>query len=241
MQAFDPTCESYGHGNNKIDETKQNVIHPYLKTIPRVPQVQLIGYGTVFNHEGIAEANLKHASHKTFHKTYVSEEDEANGVTRFYRWHMDAALYDLSPPKVTTLYGLSVPKGDKQICHYDDGTEDKLEVPLGTTAFVSGKTMFDILPPELQSLAVRSSVKYAPHPFVWMAPAHAKSTGLGIETEGLETPWDQLPPWEESKIKVYPVVRHFQRSPCVCTHLETAMEEPCDGWSTPSGTPLRCL
>jgi hypothetical protein len=32
------------------------------------------------------------------------------------------------------------------------------------------------------------------------------STGLGIETEGLELPLDQLPPWEESKLKVLPIV-----------------------------------
>lgn len=206
LQAFDPTSESYGHGNNKTGETKKSILHPDLKTIPRVPQVQLIGNGTVYNHEGLAEAKLKHPSHTNFHKTRVSEEDEAQGVTRFYRWHIDAALYDLSPPRVTTLYGLSVPKGDKQVCRYDDGTGDELEVPLGTTAFVSGKTMFEILPPELKSLAVRSRVKYAPHPYVWMAPAHAKSTGLGIETEGLEMSWDELPPWEESKIKVFPLV-----------------------------------
>ena len=169
--------------------------------------MQLIGNGTVYDHEGLAEAKLKHPSHTTFHKTRVSEADEANGVTRFYRWHIDAALYDLSPPRVTTLYGITVPHGPRQVCRYDDGTGDELEVPLGTTAFVSGKTMFDILPPELKSLAVRSRVKYAPHPYVWMAPAHAKSTGLGIETEGLEMSWDELPPWEEKKIKVFPLVR----------------------------------
>ncbi len=207
-KAFDPTSESYGHGNNKTGETKKSILHPDLKTIPRVPQVQLIGNGIVYDHEGLAEAKLKHPSHKSFHKTRVSDEDEAKGVTRFYRWHIDAALYDLSPPKVTTLYGLTVPRGDKQVCRYDDGTGDELEVPLGTTVFVSGKTMFEILPSELKSLAVRSKVKYSPHPYVWMAPAHAKSTGLGIETEGLEMPRDELPTWEESKIKVYPVVSH---------------------------------
>ena len=171
-----------------------------------MPQVQLIGNGTVYNHEGLAEAMLKHPSHTTFHRTRVSPEEEAQGITRFYRWHIDAALYDLSPPRVTTLYGISVPQGKRQVCRYDDGTGDELDVPLGTTAFVSGKTMFDILPPELKRLAVRSRVKYAPHPYVWMAPAHAKSTGLGIETEGLEMPLDELPPWEESKIKVLPLV-----------------------------------
>ena len=181
-------------------------MHPDLKTIPRVPQVQLIGNGTVYNHEGLAEAKLKHPSHTTFHKTPVSPEDEEKGVTRFYRWHIDAALYDLSPPKVTTLYGLKVPNGPPQVCRYDDGSGDELPVSLGTTAFVSGKTMFDLLPPEFKSLAVRSKVKYAPHPYVWMAPARAMSTGLGIESDGLELPLSSLPPWEEEKRKTFPMV-----------------------------------
>lgn len=121
--------------------------------------MQLIGNGTVYNHEGLAEAMLKHPSHTTFHKTQVEAMDEAKGITRFYRWHIDAALYDLAPPKVTTLYAINVPGGPDQTCRYDDGTGDELKVPLGTTAFVSGKTMFDILPKELKSLAVRGKVK----------------------------------------------------------------------------------
>ena len=84
-----------------------------------------------------------------------------------------------------------------------------MEVPLGTTAFVSGKIMFDILPEELKSLAVRMKVKYAPHPYVWMAPAMAHSTGLAIESEGKELGLEELPEWEEGKVKVYPVVRLF--------------------------------
>jgi hypothetical protein len=115
-------------------------------------------------------------------------------------------LYDLSPPKVTTLYGITVPQGPEQIVRYDDGTGDELKVPLGTTAFVNGKTMFDILPKELKSVAVRAKVKYAPHPYVWMAPAHALPTGLGILSEGHELPLNELPAWEESKLKVLPVV-----------------------------------
>ncbi|KAJ8521948.1 hypothetical protein ONZ45_g1422 [Pleurotus djamor] len=226
-KAFDPQSESYGHGNNKTESTKKSILHPDLKTIPRVPQVQLIGNGTVYNHEGLAEAKLKHPSHTTFHKTRVSPEDEAKGYTRFYRWHIDAALYDLSPPKVTTLYGLQVPKGEPQTVRYDDGTGDELPVPLGTTAFVSGRTMFNILPSELKSLAVRTKVKYSPHPYVWMAPAHAMSTGLGIESEGLELPLNELPPWEESKQKIFPILwknpvtgeLHFQVHPCGVAEL----------------------
>ncbi|KAH7104957.1 Clavaminate synthase-like protein [Auriculariales sp. MPI-PUGE-AT-0066] len=227
---FDPASESYGHGNNKTGETKKSILHPDLKTIPRVPQVQLIGNGVVYNHEGLAEAQLKHPHHKTFHKSVVSDEDEAKGATRFYRWHIDAALYDLSPPKATTLYAISVPSGEPQTCRYDDGTGDELTVPLGTTAFVSGKTMFDILPSELKSVAVRTTVRYAPHPYVWMSPSKALPTGLGIENDGLELSLDQLPTWEEGKVKRLPMVwknpvtgqLHFQVHPCAAQALEIA-------------------
>ncbi|KAF9444752.1 hypothetical protein P691DRAFT_307061 [Macrolepiota fuliginosa MF-IS2] len=41
----------------------------------------------------------------------VPVEDEFK-VTCFYRWHIDAVLYDLNPPKVTTHCGLKVLKGD---------------------------------------------------------------------------------------------------------------------------------
>ncbi|KAF8552327.1 hypothetical protein OG21DRAFT_151502 [Imleria badia] len=205
FQAFDSQSESYGHGNNKIESTNSSTLH-YIKAIPRVPQVQLIGNGTVTDYEGLATAALKHPSHTTFHKTRVSEEDEAKGYTRFCRWHIDAALYEYNPPHVTTLHGITVPKGDRQTVRYDDGTGDELPVPLAPTAFVLGKTMFDILPPEFKNLAVRASVQYAPHPYVWMAPARALPTGLGIENEGLETPTGELPAWEESKIKTFPML-----------------------------------
>ena len=178
----------------------------YLKTIPRVPQVQLIGNGTVYNYEGLDEVKLKHPQHHGCHKTEISVEDATKGYTRFNRWHIDAAFYNFSPPKITTLYAVKVPVGKNQVVRYDDGTSDELEVPLGTTAFVYGATMFDILPPELKSLAVRSKVRYAPHPYVWMAPSRALSTGLGIVSDGLEMDLNKLPEWEESKVKTYPVV-----------------------------------
>ncbi|KAF8195049.1 alpha-ketoglutarate dependent xanthine dioxygenase [Pholiota molesta] len=238
VKAFDPSSESYGHGNKALDETKTNIIHGYVSSLPNTPQVQIIGHGVVRDHEGIQEISLKHGRHPEFHKTRVSEEDEAKGFTRFFRWHMDAALYDLPPPKVTALYGLKVPKGPLQTIRYDDdGTGDELEVTLGTTAFVSGKTMFDILPKELKSFVVRAKARYAPHPFQWMRKAKAKSTGLGLETEGAEVPLEELPQWEESKIKTYPFLwknpmtgeLHLQVHPCAIQeiHIEP-MPEGCE-------------
>ena len=203
-----------------IEKTVNSILHSYLITVPRVPQVQLVGNGTVYNHEGIESVTLRPTSHTTFHKTAVSPADEAAGVTRFYRWHMDAALYELDPPRVTTLYAIHVPQAPPQTCRYDDGTGDVLPVPLGATAFISGKIMFDILPHELQSVAVRSRVRYAPHPYIWMAPVAAHSTGFAIESEGKERPLSELPPWTEDKIKVYPAVR-FPFSPSLAWNIHS--------------------
>ena len=36
----------------------------------------------VYDHEGLAASKLKHPHHKTFHKTAVSDEDEAAGFVR---------------------------------------------------------------------------------------------------------------------------------------------------------------
>ncbi|THU75317.1 Clavaminate synthase-like protein, partial [Dendrothele bispora CBS 962.96] len=184
------------------------------------------------DYHNIPDVTLKHGHHSAFHQTRIPPEEEQNppnGVTptRFFRWHMDAALYDLEPPKVTTLYGIRVPQGPKQVVRYDDGTGDELPVPLGTTAFVSGKTMFEMLPPELKSLAVRARAKYAPRPFAWIKDAKAMSTGLGIATKGLEKNLDELDDWDEEKVKTYPFLwknrvthnLHFMVHPCAVREI----------------------
>jgi alpha-ketoglutarate-dependent taurine dioxygenase len=172
-------------------------------------QVKLIGHGRVTNHEGIASAELKHPMHFNFHRDPLPEvpTDAAPAKrTRFYRWHIDAALYGLDPPKVTTLLALTIPDGPRQTVVYDDGTGDELEVSLGTTAFVSGTKALEVLPPELRDLALRTQVRYAPHPYIWLKNARALPTGLGLYTEGREIPKDELPPWTADKVKTFPAV-----------------------------------
>jgi xanthine dioxygenase len=68
------------------------------------------------------------------HTRFCSNVPSAESVARPLNRHIDAALYDLDPPKVTTLYGLKVPAGELQTIRYDDGTGDELRVPLGTTS-----------------------------------------------------------------------------------------------------------
>ena len=201
-QRFDPAATSYGHG--KTLDAQRSILHPDLKTIPHQPQVQVIGNGFIPNYEGLSNVTLKHPHHRTFHITAIPDADDLSS-TRFYRWHIDAALYALAPPVVTTLLAVKVPSGRTQTCRYDDGTNDELTVPLGTTAFVSGETMYGILSEEDQRFARGTKVEYAPHPYVWMSGARSRPTGLGMVSEGKELPLSELPPIEEEKIQVLPM------------------------------------
>lgn len=202
---FDPGALSYGHG--KTIDAKRSILHPDLKTIPHQPEVQVIGNGFVPEYEGLKNVTLKHPHHRSFHKTVIADDMDLD-YTRFYRWHIDAALYgELHPPRVTSLLAVKVPGGRKQTLLYDDGSEDTLQVPLGTTAFVSGYTMFDCLSPEQKTFVLTSKVEYAPHPYVWISSAKSRPDGLGMVSEGKEVPIESLPPIERMcDIQVLPMV-----------------------------------
>lgn len=199
---FDPAASSYGHG--KTLDAKRSVLHPDLKTIPYQPQVQVIGNGFFEEYEGLKDITLIHPHHKKFHKIPIPEADDLD-ATRFFRWHIDAALYALNPPKVTSLLAVQVPAGRRQTLRYDDGTGEEMDVPLGTTAFVSGQTMYDILSDEDKKFVRGAKVEYAPHPYIWMSSARSRSDGLGIISEGLELPPSDLPPVNEADIKILPM------------------------------------
>jgi len=174
------------------------------QTIPHQPQVQVIGNGYIESYEGLKNITLKHPHHKKFHKTKIPDAEDLD-FTRFFRWHIDAALYDLNPPKVTSLMAVKVPSGRRQKVRYDDNSGDELDVPLGTTAFVSGYRMYDLLSPEDKEFARTSKIEYAPHPYIWMSGAASRSDGLGMISEGKEIPLSDLPPFEEAKIKILPM------------------------------------
>ncbi|KAH9845068.1 Taurine catabolism dioxygenase TauD, TfdA family, partial [Teratosphaeria destructans] len=139
---FDPTVQAYGHG--KTLDAAKSILHPDLKTIPHQPQVQVIGNGPVADFEGLTDIRLRHPHHQTFHQSAIAEEDDRHD-TRFYRWHIDAALYDLHPPLVTSLLAVQVPRTPPQRLRYDDGSDDALSVPRGATAFVSSYRTYDLL------------------------------------------------------------------------------------------------
>ena len=198
---FDPEVDSYGHGKSL---GKKSVLHPDLKTIPHQPQVQVIGNGPVAEFEGLKTITLKHRHHKTFHQEPISDEDDRDN-TRFYRWHIDAALYDLNPPRVTSLMAVKVPKTEYQNLRYDDATGDELSVPRGSTVFVSSYKMYHLLSDSDKAFARTTKVQYAPHPYTWMANAKSRSDGLGMTSNGLELPYSELPPVDEEKVQILPM------------------------------------
>lgn len=200
---FDPTVTSYGHG--KTLDAKKSILHPDLKTIPHQPQVQVIGNGFVSDFEGLKDITLKHPHHKTFHADPISEADDRDN-TRFYRWHIDAALYDLNPPRVTTLMAVEVPKTAPLTLRYDDSTGDELPaVPRGSTVFVSSEKMYDLLSEEDKAFARGTKVQYHAHPYIWISGAKSRSDGLGMVSQGLELPDSELPPVEQEKVKILPM------------------------------------
>ncbi|PBP27562.1 Clavaminate synthase-like protein [Diplocarpon rosae] len=99
------------------------------KTIRHQPRVWVIGNGTYEEYEGLKNIKLVHPHHKTFQIVAIPAEDYLD-ATRFYRWHIDAALYALNPPKVTSLLATKVPAGRRQTLRYDDGTGKRIDVPL---------------------------------------------------------------------------------------------------------------
>lgn len=107
---------------------------------------------------------------------------------------------------VTSLLAVSVPKGRRQTLRYDDETGDELDVPLGTTAFVSGYKMYDILSAADKEFVRSSRVEYAPHPYIWMSNAKSRSDGLGLVSDDLELSESELPPIDPAKIQILPMV-----------------------------------
>ncbi|CAK7234888.1 hypothetical protein SBRCBS47491_009101 [Sporothrix bragantina] len=200
---FDPDAKGlYSHGKS-ID--KRSVLHKDLTTVPSLPQVQVIGHGRVDSYEGLANLQLTHPHHRTFHKHPIPVEED-HDFTHFYRWHIDSAMYELDPPRVTSLFAARVPQGRRQTVRYDDGSGETMDVPLGTTAFISGYRMYDLLPEEDKAWVKTSHVEYAAHPYIWMSKAKARSNGLGLFTDSLELSDEQLPPVDPTKVRRYPMV-----------------------------------
>ncbi|XBW36552.1 hypothetical protein QEN19_002128 [Hanseniaspora menglaensis] len=204
---------SYGH-DHKILANEKSILKRDLITIKEQPEVHVLGNGEwnnpIYGNETI---NLKHPTHFTFHKNTLPKEKCFNVPegeipwTRFYRWHIDSALYKLYPPLITTLLGLKVPsKNKKQLVKYGDEESNELLVQQAATCFVSGAKAFDLLSEKDKEIVLNSKVMYAPHPYIYISNCKATNEGLTMVSEKKELALNELPPWEEQHIMKLPLV-----------------------------------
>jgi hypothetical protein len=116
---LDPDHLPYHSGGQKqVTDSKNILSQNNCSRIPRAPQVTVIGSGHVSDYEDIEELDLKHLDQSSFHENPLSVQEISSGLTRPYRWHMDAALYETLPGIVTSLHAIEVPEVPKQQIHF---------------------------------------------------------------------------------------------------------------------------
>ncbi|TID22666.1 alpha-ketoglutarate dependent xanthine dioxygenase-1 [Venturia nashicola] len=191
-------------GKRQVTDPKNILALNGCNRLPRAPQVTVIGKGHYEGYEGIPELDLKHLDHLSFHENPLSESQIAEGLTRPYRWHMDAPLYENLPGFVTSIRAIEVPKIPRQKLQFPDDTN--MDLAAGSTLFFSGARNFELLSPEEQEFAINTTVQYAPRAYEWMRNCKATADGLSIEKAGRETPLDQLPDFEWDKVQSFPMV-----------------------------------
>ncbi|KAK5127777.1 hypothetical protein LTR85_004893 [Meristemomyces frigidus] len=216
VHRFDPTAQAlHGHGTLKsVKETWKGA--PSLLAlgsvynIPEAPGVRLVAAGW----QGEDHYGLKDITYDatTIRKTQVNpptKEEMDAGVVRFGRWHIDCAAYDLDPPKVTALRCLKLPQGREQTIRWDDGSGMEMKTRPGRTAYYNCEQLYEMLTAEEKAMADNSLVTYAPHPYKWISGCQQDTIGITIpQGQGKEVPQDQMPAFEFSKVKKYPMVWH---------------------------------
>ncbi|KAF2160197.1 hypothetical protein M409DRAFT_70561 [Zasmidium cellare ATCC 36951] len=211
---FDPddTSGGFAHGVDPYLTTYNGIdIYgtPNRPAIPVQPQVHILGRGKLpENHYGFPpNFEMKSVDHVNFHAPpHIPDEERENGASRFYQWHWDGSLYNIPPPRVGCLLAVRTPKGPSVTVRWDDGTGTEMEVAPGATAMVAGSRALELLDEDTRNVVMNSKIEYAPHAFKWMSTARSTRLGYTLETEGREVLLDQLPPWEEDKVCVYPMV-----------------------------------
>ena len=110
--------------------------------------------------------SLTHPSHTTFHKEPLAQEQIIQEKrTRFYCWHIDSALHDLSTPMVTSILGIKMPSvTNTWTIDYDNGRGDVLQLTQAAFCFVSGAAAFERLSTAEKQFALNTTVEYTLNP-----------------------------------------------------------------------------
>ncbi|GAA5987979.1 hypothetical protein JCM11641_005970 [Rhodosporidiobolus odoratus] len=214
VKRFDPSAEAvHGHGTaqqaNRAVNGRKSIVGAN-PGVPSEPMVRLIGRAKlpIGYHGATEEIQLTSGTHKSFHQKPLSDAEIETGLSRFHRWHIDAALYKTHPPRVTALWAHKLPHGVLIRVEWDVDTPSpqSLTCAPGLTAFLDSSAMLRSLSPEDQEWVLHSEVEYAPYPYQWIQDAKATDDGFGMVSEGKETPLEELPPVDEGAVKRYKMV-----------------------------------
>ncbi|KAI1370210.1 sulfonate dioxygenase [Hypoxylon crocopeplum] len=200
----DAATDSHSAGKMPIREATNVLSRNQAGRLVEDSDVVVIGNGNYPAYHG-HDLSLRHVSQAEFHATPLSDEEVAAGQTRFYRWHIDAPLYDRNPGTTTIISCRDTPSHlpDQEIV-FESG--ERKRIPAGGTAFVSGARAFSLLTPEEREWAMNTQVQYAPRAYNWIGECKATSDGLTIESQGKEMSLDALEPWTWDKVHTYPLV-----------------------------------
>jgi hypothetical protein len=106
------------------------VLHPDLKTIPRQPEVQVIGNGLTLEYEDLKNAKLSFAPQE-----FYKQPRRRGRRSRLYQVLSMAHCRGTVRPQsalVSSLLTVQVPKGRYQKLRYDEGSTGDLDVSYGT-------------------------------------------------------------------------------------------------------------
>lgn len=132
--------------------------HAGTYQLPETPEVLVLGKGKI-DHYGLT-AELGGAR-----DAYGGDRGSQVLGGGALQWHIDGAFYQHAPCHYTQMRCIEAPAGKGRWLEYGDGSGDRLWCEAGATAFASGRTAFDLLPPAAQALCRQIRVHYASHPF----------------------------------------------------------------------------
>ncbi|RFU31473.1 hypothetical protein B7463_g4866, partial [Scytalidium lignicola] len=175
--------------------------------IPGVEGVRLIGRDyQAEEYYGLKNIYVDSTTQAEMLATPLSDEEISEGNSRFVTFHMDGAIYDAIPSRVTALLCIKAPRGPPVTVRWDDDSGTTMKAAPGLTAFIDTVQLYNLLSDEEKALVENSRWEPAPHPFAWTGTRRLRSCGLGIAPGGEVLPLDKLPEWSPEKIYQFPMV-----------------------------------
>ncbi|KAF2994622.1 hypothetical protein E8E13_003550 [Curvularia kusanoi] len=214
LQKLDPTSK-------KIDNTTfARAFYPKNAIVANIRYVEVPDAGSfVFIGKGQQDdprygkpgLNMGDGNLNQYYSKPLSDSEFEAGRTRFHWWSTDGTFWQYEPPTFTMLRPIKFPAGglDKQIVEWADGSDQRMEVKPGRTAFVDVEQLYDMLSDEEKRMLDHSWVEYMYWPYEWIKGCRGAPNGLGVASEGREVPEEEMEKIEEidkTWQKKYPLV-----------------------------------